>query len=400
MKRQNEEKLQEELNELNSGLKDTLDQIPVSENKQKHFEAISEEEEEKPPVNKKKRAANIATGILVGLFGVMVLAVCVFAGFRASGKKSLLANDDLNITAPNLEGEDISVEKNGDLVVYNGQKYCYNHNVITVLCMGIDQTQEETEEEHLIGGNGQADTILLVALDSETGACSLINVSRDSMVDVDQYTTAGNYAGTNKVQLALAYSYGNGGKSSCQNVARSVSRLFYGIPITSYASINLSAINVLNDAIDGVEVEVLEDLTLADPELEVGKKVTLRGSQAEIYVRSRDAYSGNADSNTLRMERQKQYLSSFARKTLDMTGKDITVPLTLFDVASDYMVTDLNAARVSYLVSLMNKIGFKESSFMTVPGEATLGDKGFAEYHVDDKSLYEMILKVFYKKTE
>ena len=400
MKRQNEEARQEELQKLNQGLKKALDQAPASERHITEFESIDEEKKEVNPAKKKKKMRNIATGVLAGAFGILLLGVCVFLGLRASGKSSLLANQDLNITAPKLSGEKISVENNGDLVVYNGQKYCYNHNIITVLCMGIDKRQEETKKEQLIGGNGQADTIILAALDAETGKSSLINISRDSMVDVDQYTTAGNYAGTKNTQLALAYSYGDGGKRSCKNVARSVSRLFYGIPISSYASINLSAINILNDAVGGVEVQVLEDLTLSDPELKVGKTVTLKGGQAETYVRSRNAYTGDANSNTLRMDRQKQYLSAFVNKTLEKTKKDLTVPLTLFDVASDYMVTDLNAARVSYLISLVNRIGFKESGFLAVPGEATVGAEGYAEYHVDDKALYEMILDVFYKKTE
>lgn len=133
--------------------------------------------------------------------------------------------------------------------------------------------------------------------------------------------------------------------------------------------------------------------------MEAGTKVTLKGAQAEMYVRSRDAYFGGAESNSKRMERQKQYLTSFASKALQETKKDITVPLTLFDVASEYMVTDLNAAKVSYLVSILSKVGLEESSFLTVPGEAVLNEQtGYAEFMVDDKALYEMILDVFYKK--
>lgn len=397
MKRQNNQEEKAELEQLNKDLNQMLEKIPVPETAEQ-FEAIDVVEKPKEESQPKKKAVNIVTGILGGILGILVLTVCVFFGMRFVGKNSLKTDVDLDVKAPNLEGQEIAVEKNGEIVIYNGQKYRYNHNIITVLCMGIDQSQEETQEEHLRGGNGQADTIILAVLDTKTGKSSLLNISRDSMVDVDRYTTAGNYAGTKKTQINLAYSYGDGEKSSCRNTARSVSRLLYGIPVNSYAAINLSAINVLNDAIGGVEVEVLEDLTLNDPELEAGKKVTLKGRQAETYVRSRDAYSGDAASNSMRMDRQKQYLSAFVNKTLKQTKKDITVPLTLFDVASDYMVTDLNAARVSYLVSLVNKIGFDESRFMTVPGEAKIGVGGYAEYYVDDELLYEMILDLFYEK--
>lgn len=397
MKRQNNDELREELDQLNNDLNKMLDENLLTE-KEQDFEAIDVEEPDEEIVPVTKKAVNIVTGVLAGILGIMIVAACVFVGMRSAGKKSLEASADLDVKAPNLAGQDVSVENNGEIVIYNGQKYRYNHNIITVLCMGVDMSQTEAQEEHVRGGNGQADTIILAVLDAESGKCSLLNISRDSMVDIDRYSTDGNYAGTKKGQITLSYSYGDGKDSSCINTARSVSRLLYGIPVSSYAAINLSAINVLNDAIGGVEVEVLEDLTLGDPELEAGKKVTLKGEQAELYVRSRDAYSGDANSNTYRMDRQKQYLSAFARKTLEQSKEDITVPMTLFDVASDYMVTDLNAARVSYLVSLMNKIGFDESRFMTVPGEAKIGEGGYAEYYVDDQALYEMVLELFYKK--
>ena len=51
-------------------------------------------------------------------------------------------------------------------------------------------------------------------------------------------------------------------------------------------SINLSAISVLNDAVGGVNVQVIGDLTSVDPTLKEGANVTLLGGQAETYVRS------------------------------------------------------------------------------------------------------------------
>lgn len=400
MKKPNKDEQQSELTQLNQDLRERLSQVPPDKNREQLYKGI-DEEADKPKAKKKISPARVVTGILIGVFCVLLVCAGTFMFLRASGKKSLLASNDFDVTAPELDGESISVEENGDLVIYNGQKYCYNHNIVTVLLMGVDQSQDERlkhQEEGLLIGNGQADTVILAAVDVESGDVSLMNISRDSMVDVDVYTSSGNFGGSKKMQVCLAYGYGKGETGGSENVARSISRLFYGIPVNSYAAINLTAIPVLNDAIGGVEVEVLEDLSIVDPALQQGKRVTLKGKQAEIYVRSRDAYSGDADSNSKRMERQKQYLSSFAGKTLAMTKQDVSVPLTLFDVASEFMVTDLNVAKVSYLVSVLNKVGLEESSFITVPGQAIVGSEGYAEYHVDDKALYEMILNVFYKK--
>lgn len=401
MKKQNKDS--KELEKLNFELGEVLSQVPAGTRQEKEYQGVEEEtEKEKKRISPKKIAVVLCAILLI----ICVGGVIAFAGMWMKGKQDLLTADNMDITAPELEGEEINVENNGDLVVYNGEKYCYNHDIVTVLMMGVDQTQDErleNQQDGLMIGNGQADTVILAAMDVETGKTTLINVSRDSMVDVDMYTVSGNFAGDQKMQLCLAYAYGVGEDGGCLNVSKSVSRLLYGIPVSSYAAIGLSAINVLNDAIGGVEVEVLETLGNPGSEMymEAGTKVTLKGAQAEMYVRSRDAYFGGAESNSKRMERQKQYLTSFASRALQETKKDITVPLTLFDVASEYMVTDLNAAKVSYLVSILSKVGLEESSFLTVPGEAVLNEQtGYAEFMVDDKALYEMILDVFYKKMD
>lgn len=399
MKKQNNNP--KELEKLNLELEETLSQVPVETYQKKNYQGI---EVETGKGKKKMSPRKIAMVLCAIVLCICIGGTAIFAGMRTKGKHDLLAADELDMTAPELEGQDIAVENNGDLVVYNGEKYCYNHDIVTVLMMGIDQTQDErleNQQDNLMIGNGQADTVILAVMDITTGKTTLLNVSRDSMVDVDMYTTSGNFAGDQKMQLCLAYAYGVGEDGGCLNVSRSVSRLLYGVPISSYAAIGLSAINVLNDALGGVEVEVLETLGNpgSDMYMEAGQKVTLKGAQAEMYVRSRDAYFGGAESNSKRMERQKQYLTSFASKALQETKKDISVPLTLFDIASEYMVTDLNAAKVSYLVSLLSKVGLEESNFLTVPGEAVLNEQtGYAEFVIDDKALYEMILGVFYKK--
>ena len=199
------------------------------------------------------------------------------------------------------------------------------------------------------------------------------------------------------MQLCLAYAYGDGKESSCENTKKSVSRLLYGMPVDAYAAIDLPAISVLNDAIGGVEVDVLEDLSNLDPALTEGAHVLLQGSQAETYVRSRDAEGPDApvDSNNARMARQKQYLTNFISKTLSAAKKDITVPLTLYQAITSYMVTDIDASEVTYLASLVLQGGFGDQDIINVPGEVQMGEE-FAEYHVDEKGLYEIILDVFY----
>mgnify|MGYP002588443574 CR=1 FL=1 len=132
--------------------------------------------------------------------------------------------------------------------------------------MGVDRDKINTDEEYLKKhGAGQSDTLFLAAVNTSTGKISLINVPRDIMAYVKTYDENGKYSGRKLRQLCLAYAYGDGKAKSCKNAVDAVSKVLYGIPIDSYMSINLSAISVLNDAVGGVNVQVIGDLTSVDP---------------------------------------------------------------------------------------------------------------------------------------
>lgn len=127
-----------------------------------------------------------------------------------------------------------------------------------------------------------------------------------------------------KLQLCLAYTYGDGKEKSCENTVRAVSRLFYGMPVAAYAALDLDAIAVLTDAVGGVEVTVTKDLTIQDPSLKEGERKVLTGEQAQWYVRSRlvEEKEATADANSDRIERQKQYLAAFGGKAAEQFRKN------------------------------------------------------------------------------
>ena len=341
---------------------------------------------------RKKKGPLIAVLIIFGIL-VLLLVTAVGAYFylNKKGEAQLKKNQSIaSITAP----EEASSEDDGKTIVYNGAKYKYNEDNINILFMGVDRDMQDTGEK-VIGENGQADVLIWAALDSKTGHLSLINISRDAMVDVNKYNVEDKYLGTDKMQLCLAYSYGDGKEKSCENTLQSVSRLMYGMPVNAYVAIDYSAIAPLNDAIGGVTVNVLEDLTQSDSALKAGETVTLHGEQAQTYVRSRNTEV--LDSNNQRMERQKQYIDAFLQQAISQTKKNLTLPVTLYNDVSDYMVTNISASEVTHLATLMIQNGVSGGDILTVPGEVTQGDV-YAEFNPDDKELYKLILSVFYKE--
>ena len=60
-------------------------------------------------------------------------------------------------------------------------RYRYRDSLINILCMGVDQ--KSISQEKVYGNGGQADAVLLVSLDTDTGQVTVLNLSRDTITD-------------------------------------------------------------------------------------------------------------------------------------------------------------------------------------------------------------------------
>ena len=353
---------------------------------------------------KKSKALKIFTIVSLVIISILVIIAIVLTVLLIKGKKAVLEdnkNADENIQVPASFRADTDTDNavpQGRYVYYDGKKYQYNDKVTTVLFAGIDKRNYE-HEEGVFGTAGQADCIFVMALNTETGDYKLMAVSRDTMCDVNTYDENGKYAGTEKMQICLSHGYGDGKEESCENLKRSVSRVFFGIPVNSYVAVDLDVISILNEQVGGVEVTVNEDLSGRDPALYEGANITLDGTQAEIFVRSRNIY-GDENQNNLRMERQKTYLTSFIQKTLKMTKENMSVPLNMYNSISDYMVTDIDAAMVTYYTGVFLKSGFSsDKNLIKVPGKTVMGEQ-YAEYYTDTDEFFKIILDMYYTEVK
>lgn len=336
----------------------------------------------------------IIARILIVIVLILAAGVGTLFYLRYKGGKDL-QNASVQEDSGIPDGVDAQEQDDGS-IMYKGKKYWYNKNLVTVLCMGIDKSASESSDQS-IGENGQADAIFLTLIDTATGKMSIINISRESMADVELYNTAGEYAGVENMQICLAYAYGDGHESSCLNVARSVSRLFNGIPINAYFAMDYTGVPTLNDDVGGVSVQVLEDLSAKDPALTYGSWVTLKGEQSVTYIRSRD--TALLESNNTRMDRQKQYLTGFLQNAFSGIKSNPTLIPTLYSDATDYMVTDISLADLTYLASQVVQHGYATPEMSSVPGTVVQGDV-YAEYQVDKAALFDLIIKNFYVQTK
>ena len=124
-----------------------------------------------------KRAGRVMRSVAAVL--VIILAiVAIFQGFRMRGKEALFRNvavETENLTEEKQSGDDrakIACEQ-GKEVTYQGEKYVYNEDLVSILFLGVDK--EAFEEGGTVGDGkaGQADALFLLVLDTKTGKSRL-----------------------------------------------------------------------------------------------------------------------------------------------------------------------------------------------------------------------------------
>jgi LCP family protein required for cell wall assembly len=359
---------------------------------------------EKVKRDKKRKRKVVALTVLAAITGLLAAAFAAFLIVGAIGKANLRSNV---IAAPKLENAPVVIElqpteeeaagwKEG-WVKYNGQVYAYNEDILTFLVMGIDKNRDVKEVEEGTNG-GQADALFLVVLNPHDNSLSVIGINRNTMTDISVYDDNGAYVNTIKAQIAVQHGFGNGVEESCEYQVNAVQHLFYEMPVHGYAAINMSAIGPLTDMVGGVDVVALEDIKSGNSTvIKEGEEVHLEGDLAFAYIHNRDTKEfGSADH---RLERQKQFITTYLQKVKQKTKEDIGFPISVYQSIAPQTVTSLTVDEMTYLVSIAKDYSFDENYLYTLKGETKQGDV-FEEFYVDETDLFELILKIFYEPVE
>ena len=359
---------------------------------------------EKVKRDKKRKRKVVALTVLAAITGLLAAAFAAFLIVGAIGKANLRSNV---IAAPKLENAPVVIElqpteeeaagwKEG-WVKYNGQIYAYNEDILTFLVMGIDKNRDVKEVEEGTNG-GQADALFLVVLNPHDNSLSVIGINRNTMTDISVYDDNGAYVNTIKAQIAVQHGFGNGVEESCEYQVNAVQHLFYEMPVHGYAAINMSAIGPLTDMVGGVDVVALEDIKSGNSTvIKEGEEVHLEGDLAFAYIHNRDTKEfGSADH---RLERQKQFITTYLQKVKQKTKEDIGFPISVYQSIAPQTVTSLTVDEMTYLVSIAKDYSFDENYLYTLKGETKQGDV-FEEFYVDETDLFGLILKVFYEPVE
>ena len=286
-----------------------------------------------------------------------------------------------------------SFSSNGEddgVLEYQGKEYVLKDGVETFLVLGLDKFQDAPSSDSYNNDN-QADFLMLFVIDNDEKKISVLQINRDTMVDVNILGLNGNKVSTVTEQIALAHTYGNGKDVSCRNTADSVSSLLLGMKVQHYISLKMDAVSAFNDLVGGVTLEVMDDFP-NDPALKKGQTVTLTGAQALAYVRARQGMEDN--SNIARMARQRQYVEALYHQVTHCVENDEEFIVNASLQMKDYLVSDRSVTQMQQLADKFSTYEFV--AIETLRGESRVGER-FMEFYADADHVQEIVVQLFYE---
>ena len=332
----------------------------------------------------------VLLGIVIGVI-LTILAIILFifsSGRRDNGAEAQGIPVEVFESLELEEERQASSQAYIDAIWFDGVPYMFNRELTNILFIGTDQRGEVAHDLEW-GEAGQADAIMLMTLDSRDRTVNLMQISRDTMVEIDLVNEDGDIVGGLYGQIALQYAAGRGGASSNFVMRRNVSRLLLDMPIHGIIALNMDGVHELNDVIGGVRVTIPKDYTHIDPAFIEGETLTLEGRQAERFLQFRDIYVDG--DNVDRMDRQVLYFTSLFQTLRRFVDENPQSYQELFELLDPFMTTDIRAVDIPPFMTYQ----FDAENVTFLPGTQSRGER-YAEFHIDESALKELLINTFY----
>lgn len=331
----------------------------------------------------KKHKGLKRVGIVLAI--ILVIAAIATGTVFALTKMGEQSVKDAN-TATDVQSEGVAYDE-GKTVEYNGKLYGLNENMASIAIIGYDRRSEQV----VPGKNvGQADAVMVLAANLDTGKVTAIGIPRDSMVEVGEFMDS-DFTGMDTMQLCLAFAYGDGGETSSQYTTAAVSRVLYNMPVNNYVSLDMDSVGELANTVGGVPVTPLQ--TIPGTNIVKGQDTVLFGNNALKYIQWRDTSVLNSSLD--RQARQSQFVQAFCKEAFAQAKGNVGTLVNLFNVARSNGITNLGVDDFTYLASTVLNTGISGVDVTTLQGQMQQGKK-FAEFYLDKTNVYETVLNVYY----
>ena len=274
-------------------------------------------------------------------------------------------------------------------ITRDGIDYYPRRDITVMMLLGIDQAGP-VEDSGVFTNPGTSDAVMLLIFDEKNETWSILQLNRDTMMDIPVLGLGGKEAGTIFAQLALAHTYGSGLEDSCLNTRKAVSNFLGGISIDYYISANMDAVAIVNDAVGGVTVTVTDDFSDVDPTLTMGQ-VTLRGEQALSFVRDRQNVGDQK--HVSRMERHREYMEGFTEALGEKLKEGTGFVVETYSAVAPYLVSDCPISSLTAMIERYQDYQF--TGVITPEGQSTVG-RQYYEFYADEQKLDELVIDLFY----
>lgn len=296
----------------------------------------------------------------------------------------------LHVTA----GNSVDMKGGYRTITWKDKEYQYNSLITTILYAGLDST-DPLKASETYSNKARADSVSVVILDKKKKKMSILALNRDTMTEIRRYTRTGEDMGTYVSHLGYAYSYGDGGEVSCEDLKEAVEKLL-GISIDEYAVTNQSSITSINDLVGGVTVTVPnDDLAAMYPELKKGAVVTLDDSNVKDFLQHRDTAADF--SNEGRIERQQAYVTAYVDLLKDRLASEPDQLWQEIGQMNDYLQTSISKNKYLSLARLLEKVSFTDADYYRPTGKDSAGEL-HDEFYVDEDALQQLVIDLFYEE--
>ena len=279
------------------------------------------------------------------------------------------------------------------IVEWQGERYRKKPALTVLLLGGIDRdgTEEASPRVNYRNG-GQADFLMLLAIDHGEKKIHQLQIDRDTMAQVTILGVYGNETGTRELQICLAHSFGANPEDNARYTVRAVRTLLDGLETDGYYMVDYSAVPVLTDVLDGIPVKIPDDMTAVNPEWYKGHTITLTGKDAETFVRTRKTVG--TGTNAERMERQAVYMRSVIDRIREKLSENAAFASELVSAFRSAAVTDMTDQRL--LEEISRARSYEVLPVDRLPGRYAQDESGFIEFYPDGDSATEWIMNHLY----
>ena len=224
-------------------------------------------------------------------------------------------------------------------------------NVYTFVILAYDQLEANT------------DTILVGRMDIDAGTLDMVNIPRDTLVNVSW--------GVKKLSSVLASEHGE-----MERFLEHLSNLV-GFTADCYAIVNIQAVEKLVDCIGGVSYNVPRDMDYDDPSQDLYIHIPkgeqrLNGDEAVKVLRFREGNNGTGYPNgdLGRIATQQDFLKSIAAQFL--TLGNIPNMSNAIEIFQSNVKTDMTANNIAFFLHEFLKLDKDNVRFHTLPGRGVM----------------------------